>query len=96
MADAWAWVHNGEIANCSQYKSNAEFLADRAGGCIVPLRVETAKVRYANELHQALKSMADLAKRLTAFNDARPASLLIADELLKQIERESTEDSTHG
>lgn len=93
MADAWAWVHGGKIASCSQYKSHAEWLADRAGGHVAPLRVESPKTLYADELHAALKGLVDLAKRLTAFNDARPASLLIADELLQQIERESMEET---
>ncbi len=96
MADAWAWVHSGQIGGLFLTKNQADWCIERADGCVVPMRVETAKVRRADELHTALKGLVDLAKRLTAFNDARPASLLIADELLQQIERESMEDSNHG
>lgn len=96
MADAWAWVHSGQIGGLFLTKSQADWCVERADGCVVPMRVETAKVRHANELHTALKGLVDLAKRLTAFNGARPASLLIADELLQQIERESMEDSKNG
>ncbi len=96
MADAWAWVHEGEIASCSQHKGGADQCVERAGGCTVPLRVETAKVRYANELHQALKDLTGLAMMAAAPLNTYQAAVRNSNELLQQIERESTEDLNHG
>lgn len=95
MADAWAWVHSGEMAGCWPQRSAAEFCADRSGGCVVPLRVETAAVRHAADLHQVLKDLTGLAKMAACPLNTYKAAIRNSDELLKQIERESTEDSTN-
>lgn len=94
MAEAYGLIWPGESALLTAYTPGVDVseAVERHGVRVVPLMIETAKVRHANELHTALKGLVDSAKRLTAFNDARPASLLIADELLKKIELEEAND----
>ncbi len=91
MADAWAWAYDGQIAGCWPYKGGADQCVERAGGCAVPLRVETTKVRYANELHQALKDLTGLAMMAAAPLNTYQAAVRNSNELLQQIERECVE-----
>lgn len=94
MADAYGLVWPGDtkfLTTCTP-EAVTEVDIERYNLKRVPLMIETAKARRADDLHTALKGLVDSAKRLTAFNDARPASLLIADELLKKIELEEAND----
>jgi len=95
MADAWAWVHSGQIGGLFLTKSQADWCVERADGCVVPMRVETAKVRHANELHQTLKNLTGLAKMAASPLNTYQAAIRNADLLLEQIERESMEDSSN-
>jgi hypothetical protein len=96
VADEWAWIHEGRVAGAFIGKTPADFCADRAGGCVIPLRAETAKVRYADELYQVLKDLTGLAMMASAPLNTYQAAVRNSNELLQQIERESTEDSSHG
>ncbi|MGP9834244.1 hypothetical protein [Marinobacter sp. NSM] len=96
MADAWAWIHEGQVAGAFVHKGPADFCTDRAGGFVIPLRAETAKVRYADELYQVLKDLTGLAKMAACPLNTYKAAIRNSDELLKQIDRESTEESNHG
>lgn len=95
MADAWAWVHSGQIGGLFLTKNQADWCVERADGCVVPMRVETAKVRHANELHQTLKNLTGLAKMAASALNTYQAAIRNADLLLEQIERESMEDSSN-
>lgn len=96
MAEAWAWIHEGQVAGAFIGKPPADFCADRAGGCVIPLRAETAKVRHADELYQVLKDLTGLAKLAACPLNTYKAAIRNSDELLKQIDRESTEEPNHG
>ena len=92
MADAWAWIHAGQVAGVFDSRNAATFCAARSGGCALPLRAETAKVRYADELYQVLKDLTGLAMMAAAPLNTYRAAVRNSNELLKQIESESTED----
>ena len=95
MADAWAWIHEGQVAGVFVRWPEVNFCIDRAGGCAMPLRAETAKVRHADELYQVLKDLTGLAKMAACPLNTYKAAIRNSDELLQQIERESMEDSNH-
>lgn len=96
MPDAWGWEHNGDLVNADTRECHINWMVDRAGGNSVPLRIETARVRYADDLYQVLKDLVGLAKLASSPLNAYHAAVRNADELLKQIESESTEDANHG
>lgn len=66
-------------------------------GRVVPLQVETAKSRHADELYQVLRdltSMAKLGVPISCINTYL-AAIRNAEQLLEKVDNESTEDSTH-
>lgn len=96
MADAWGWLRDGEIISAYVQRGSVESLADRSSGRAVALKIETAPVRYAGDLHQVLRDLTGLAKMASAPMNTYQAAVRNAVELLKQIERESMEDNCHG
>lgn len=88
MADAWAWIHEGQVAGVFVRQPEVDFCVERAGGCAMPLRAETAKVRYADELYQVLKDLTGLAKLAACPLNTYKAAIRNSDELLQQIDRE--------
>jgi len=96
MADAWGWLRDGEISTTYVQRDSVGSLVERAGGSAVPLRIESALVRHADDLHQVLKDLTGLAKMASAPMNTYQAAVRNAVELLKQIERESMEDNCHG
>lgn len=61
----------------------------------VPLVRETASTRHADDLCQVLKDLVALAKLAASTLNTYQAALRNADELLKQIDRESAEEIKH-
>jgi hypothetical protein len=78
-------------------------LANQAGddmvdwGRVVPLQVETAKSRHADELYQVLRdltSMAKLGVPISCINTYL-AAIRNAEQLLEKIDEELEKDSDH-
>lgn len=66
-------------------------------GRVVPLQVETAKSRHADELYQVLRdltSMSKLGVPISCINTYL-AAIRNAEQLLEKVDNESTEDSIH-
>lgn len=66
-------------------------------GRVVPLQIETAKSRHADDLHQVLRDLTTMAKvgvPISGIN-TYAAAIRNAEELLAKIEEESTEDVPH-
>lgn len=79
-------------------------LANQAGddmvdwGRVVPLQLETAKSRHADELYQVLRdltSMAKLGVPISCINTYL-AAIRNAEQLLEKVDNESTEDPSNG
>ncbi len=98
MADAWGWICPGDtgITSACSSKSVVDSLAAQHDLVVVPLVRETANTRHADDLHQVLKDLTGLAKMASAPLNTYQAAIRNADELLKQIESESTEEESHG
>lgn len=90
MADAWGWVYPGDagITSACSSKGVVDSLAEQHNLIVVPLVIETAKNRHADELYQVLKDLTGLAKLAAAPLNTYQAAIRNADELLKQIESE--------
>lgn len=98
MADAYGLIWPGESGIFSAYAGNADisYAVERYKVREVPLMIETPKARHADDLYQVLKDLTGLAKMASAPLNTYQAAVRNADELLKLIERESTEDLNHG
>ncbi|MGO1500806.1 MAG: hypothetical protein ACTHWH_05935 [Marinobacter sp.] len=97
MADAWGWVYPGDagITSACASRSVVDSLAEQHDLIVVPLVRETANTRHADDLHQVLKDLTGLAKLAAAPLNTYQAAIRNADELLKLIEDESTEEASH-
>ncbi|SOB76141.1 hypothetical protein SAMN04488490_1817 [Marinobacter sp. LV10R510-11A] len=98
MADAFGLVWPGEEEIYTTYTPGTDVreVMERYKLRRVPLMLETAKARHADELHQVLKDLTGLVKMASAPLNTYQAAIRNADELLKQIESESTEEESHG
>jgi hypothetical protein len=98
VADAFGLLWPGDTKFLTTCTPEAELQVEieRYNLKRVPLMIETAKARHADELYQVLKDLTGLAKMASAPLNTYQAAVRNSDELLAQIERESTEDKCHG
>tara|TARA_R110001583_G_scaffold25218_1_gene91431 strand:- start:1488 stop:1784 length:297 start_codon:yes stop_codon:yes gene_type:complete len=98
MADAFGlrWPGDTELFTACTLGTDVNEQIESYKLVKLPLIIETAKARHADELYQVLKDLTGLAKMASAPLNTYQAAVRNADELLKQIERESTEDKCHG
>lgn len=98
MPDAWGWFYPGDntLTGAVTNVESLDGIVEQHNVLRVPLVVESAKVKHADDLYQVLKDLTGLAKLASSPLNAYQAAIRNADELLKQIERESTEDVSHG
>lgn len=93
MADAFGLVWPGEkevFTACPNGTDVCETM-ERYKLRRVPLMIETATARHADDLHQVLKDLVGLAKLASAPLNTYQAAIRNADELLKLIEHEEKE-----
>lgn len=91
MAKAYGLIWPGESEMYTSVSEGVDLqsVVSRHGVKVVPLMLETAKARRADELYQVLKDLTGLAKMASAPLNTYQAAMRNADELLKQIESES-------
>ncbi|GGE75718.1 hypothetical protein GCM10011533_30080 [Streptosporangium jomthongense] len=94
MADAYGLIWPGDEELLTVFTPGADLQdqVERYKLRKVPLVIETAKNRHADDLHEVLKDLAAMAKMAVAAQNTYQAALRNAEELLKQIDRESTEE----
>tara|TARA_B100000214_G_scaffold318205_1_gene252397 strand:+ start:782 stop:1117 length:336 start_codon:yes stop_codon:yes gene_type:complete len=105
MADCYAHEAIGRLSCFAASPEQVqEHVAERFGedmtdwGRVLPLQVETAKSRHADELYQVLRdltSMAKLGVPISCINTYL-AAIRNAEQLLEKVDNESTEDPSNG